>query len=181
MKTSTPLKRKTALKSYSHLTARVSFKKGVISPFMTKNRQKPSLKTRKGPPTDQKGILDAIFSQCIRRAHADHRGYVVCVTCSAVGHWRSFDNGHFQKREHMATRFDPRNCAPQCEDCNRFNDGMNEEFAAYIDRVHGAGMAEELVRLADTTVHDFPYKEKIEEWTIVLNKLIAKGGNDIQY
>lgn len=190
MKTTSTLKRKTPLKSYSHLTAKVS----IQSPFsMSKPLKRSSLKRKHTPATPQ-GVLDAIFSQCIRRGNADYRGYVTCATCSQVGHWREFDNGHFQVRGNMATRYDPRNCAPQCISCNRIQSKIDEngdeydaakeieaEFAEYIDRVHGAGVADDLRALAKTIVCDFPYDRKIAEWTDVLNSLIAKGGNDIQY
>lgn len=175
MKTTSQLSRRTPLKSYTHLTAHVGLKR-TPTKYMGHSRL-----SSKRTPTDPHAVLDAIFSQCIRRSHADFRGFVVCATCPAYGHWRSFDNGHFQRREHMATRYDPRNCAPQCKNCNRVNEGMNAEFAEYINMIHGTGVAEELVKLATTVVHNFLYQEKIEEWTVVLNKLIARQGTDIQF
>lgn len=171
------LKRKTPLKSYSHLTTRVAIK----SSFRVSKPLRQSSFKSKHTPATPKAVLDSIFSQCIRRATADYRGYVSCATCDIIAHWRTMDCGHFQKREHMATRFDPRNCAPQCESCNCYNDGENEKFAEYIDRVHGAGMADELRARAKATVHDFPFKEKIAEWTLVLEKLTDKQDSDIQY
>lgn len=186
MKTTSFLQRRTPLKSYSHLTSKVSLKRG--------GTLKRSSFKKSVVPTSPQGILDTIFSQCIRRAAADFRGYVLCATCGTANHWRSMDCGHFQDRAHIATRYDPRNCAPQCHDCNRFAVLIDENgehvsskkqildnFAEYIDHVHGQGVAAELQKLADTICHDFPYKEKITEWEGVLASLIAKSTNDINY
>lgn len=93
--------------------------------------------------------LDAAFSLYVRVSAAiAYTGLVSCATCGAQGHYSSFDNGHFAVRQHMSTRFDTRNCAPQCVLCNQRNLGEPEKFAMYIDRVHGEGTADTLRILA---------------------------------
>jgi hypothetical protein len=42
----------------------------------------------------------------------------------------------------MNTRFDLRNLAKQCLDCNRFQAGRTYEFARYLNRLWGPGTAE---------------------------------------
>jgi hypothetical protein len=91
---------------------------------------------------------DKAYSLLVRLQHCDDQGRVICVTCGGKGHYTLFDCGHFMPRGNQATRFDKRNTAVQCHDCNRFNGGESEEFAAYIDRIHGEGTADTLRILA---------------------------------
>ena len=56
--------------------------------------------------------LDAIFSQYIRLKDADHKGDVTCFTCGKVSHYKKgIQNGHFQSRRFMSTRYDEKNCS----------------------------------------------------------------------
>lgn len=91
--------------------------------------------------------VDHVFANLIRVEHADESGSVKCVTCDHVYHYkqaRSINCGHFRRRIHWNTRWDKRNCAPQCAHCNCWDLGSEIKFAAYIDRVHGEGMSERL-------------------------------------
>ena len=63
--------------------------------------------------------------------------YCTCITCGAVRHWRNLDCGHWIKRQHMGTRFDERNCASQCKQCNYFEQGRSAEHEAYIIKRYG--------------------------------------------
>lgn len=53
-------------------------------------------------------------------------------------------NGHFQSRSFLATRFDEINCQPQCVGCNMFKQGEQYKFALALDAKYGLGTAEEL-------------------------------------
>lgn len=96
--------------------------------------------------------LDEVFSLWIRLRDTDSFGYGKCITCERRIHYREGDCGHFVHRQHMATRFDERNCALQCRDCNRFNDGEQIKFAIALDRKHGPGTWDYLQFFAKTTV-----------------------------
>ena len=86
--------------------------------------------------------LDLIFSKYIRISNADKNGYCTCVTCGKKGYWEKdiIDAGHFISRTAFSTRWDERNCKPQCRYCNRFRSGMQYAFSKYL----GDNLAEEL-------------------------------------
>lgn len=159
-KTTTPLKRS-------------GFKKSTI--FLKRSNFK-----RKLPNSDQ-AILDGIVSKCVRLASADQSGLVHCVTCGEVYHWKDVDCGHFQKRGNLATRYNIKNLGPQCRDCNRFNDGENEKFAEFIDNFYGLGTADLLRQEAKLIYVNFPYKEEILKWTIILEQLTMSKNSEIEY
>lgn len=96
--------------------------------------------------------LDEVFATFIKLRDTDSFGYGKCITCGAKTYYREGDCGHGITRHHMATRFDERNCALQCRDCNRFNDGEQTKFAIALDRKHGAGTWDYLQFFAKTTV-----------------------------
>lgn len=77
---------------------------------------------------DLVGELDKWFSLFTRLRFADWKGDVLCYTCTWRGHWKECDAGHFNKRGNLSTRFDENNARPQCRDCNRHRDGMQEVF-----------------------------------------------------
>jgi hypothetical protein len=98
-----------------------------------------------------KKTADRLFSELIRRRAVDnYYGTVQCVTCGAWGDWRSMDCGHYESRRHNNTRYDKRNCAPQCHRCNRFEEGRKFQFGKYLVEKYGEGIIEELRQLAYT-------------------------------
>lgn len=76
--------------------------------------------------------LDRVFGEWIRRKGADSDGMVMCVTCGVRLHWKEANAGHFWKRQHQATRYDPHNVHVQCVRCNNFRGGAEAEHATYI-------------------------------------------------
>lgn len=92
--------------------------------------------------------LDTVFSVYVRLLHCDNRGMVRCFTCDRVEPWRKIQNGHFQSRRFMSTRFHLANCAPQCYACNVGMSGMQYEYGKRIDKNYGPGTADEIVLLS---------------------------------
>lgn len=80
---------------------------------------------------------DKWFSKFIRLRDADENGYCTCITCGNVRHWKNLDCGHFIKRQHMAARFNEKNCAAQCKGCNAFEQGKSAEHEKYIIDTYG--------------------------------------------
>ncbi len=70
-----------------------------------------------------KNTLDRIFSEYIRRRDANKDGYIRCISCGKLVHWKQSDCGHYINRKHNATRYDEQNCNAQCRKCNRFDEG----------------------------------------------------------
>tara|TARA_R110002012_G_scaffold186708_1_gene353408 strand:- start:2212 stop:2622 length:411 start_codon:yes stop_codon:yes gene_type:complete len=90
--------------------------------------------------------LDKIFSVFIRIRYATETGLCQCITCGKVGHYKKggMQNGHFQSRRFMATRYDEKNCFSQCVSCNMFRSGEQYKFGLALDAKYGEGTAEEL-------------------------------------
>ena len=103
---------------------------------------------------------DAIFSRFIRQ-----RDKGQCFTCPYKNEPKKLQNGHFCPRQHMATRFDERNCNAQCFACNMFYGGRPDAYALNLQKKFGEGIIKELHDQARTIKH----------WTIPeLQDLIKK-------
>jgi hypothetical protein len=82
--------------------------------------------------------LDNIFSVFIRLRDATDEGLVQCFTCGKVAHYKTgMQNGHFQSRRHLATRWDEINCQVQCVGCNMFKSGEQFKFHINLDAKYG--------------------------------------------
>lgn len=120
-------------------------------------KKKPKTKTW------YKRELDRVFSIYIRQSYAVG-GYVSCYTCGREGEVKEMQNGHFVPRQYMATRWDERNCRPQCYACNMLYNGQPSAYAVRLER-ETPGIVKELETLRRT----------IKQWTIKeLEEMIAK-------
>ena len=78
---------------------------------------------------------DAVFSQYIRLKNSDWRGYTECFICGKKGHWKSFQNAHYEKRSNNNTRYDEENCYVNCVGCNVFQNGNYPLFSIKLDQL----------------------------------------------
>jgi hypothetical protein len=87
-------------------------------------------------------------------------------------------NGHFQSRKHLATRWDDENCQVQCVGCNMFKAGEQYKFAINLDAKYGSGKAEELEFLARTIVKftRVDYEDKIRYYKSYVEKIKKEKG-----
>jgi hypothetical protein len=123
--------------------------------------------------------LDKWFSLYIRLRDATDEGLVQCFTCGKVSHYKSgMQNGHFQSRKHLATRWDEENCQVQCVGCNMFKAGEQYKFSIALDSKYGEGKAEELELLARTImkVSRIDYEDKISYYKDLVEKLKKEKG-----
>jgi hypothetical protein len=123
--------------------------------------------------------LDKWFSLYIRLRDANEYGMVQCFTCGVVrGYKDGMQNGHFQSRKHMATRFDEENCQVQCIKCNMFSQGEQFKFGINLDAKYGEGTAEELEFLARTTMKfsRYDFEDKISYYGTLVEKLKEEKG-----
>ena len=125
--------------------------------------------------------LDTIFSVYIRLREANEYGMCQCFTCGKVGHYKTggMQNGHFQSRKHMATRFsEDGNCEVQCVGCNIFKSGMQWKFGMNVDVKYGEGRAEELEFLARTTlkISRVEYEQQIRYYKLIVENLKEEKG-----
>jgi len=124
--------------------------------------------------------LDKWFSFYIRlREATEYEGLVQCFTCGVVRHYKDgMQNGHFQSRKHLSTRFDEENCQVQCVKCNVYAWGEQYKFSLALDSKYGEGKAEELQHLARRTlkISRIEYEEKISYYKSLVEKLKKEKG-----
>lgn len=96
--------------------------------------------------------LDEVFSIFIRKQNIDENGMTRCFTCSKFDHWTKLQCGHFFSRRYYATRWEEKNCAPQCVGCNMYNQGNGAAFAANLIKKHHPGILDELSILKNRTM-----------------------------
>jgi len=133
-------------------------------------------KTRvKKPTTTQlKKEADRVFSLFIRKKYANSEGMVKCFTCPKILPYldgRKINCGHFVSRSYLATRYDERNCRPQCWGCNNTaygwgGHGRPVEFAFGLEAEYGKGIVEELYTKARPLTKNFDYQKIINKYTI---------------
>ena len=123
--------------------------------------------------------LDKWFSLYIRLRDATDEGMVQCFTCGKVSHYKSgMQNGHFQSRKHLATRWSETNCQVQCVGCNMFKAGEQYKFSIALESKYGGGTAEYLEGLARITkkFDRIDYEEQIDYYKSIVNKLKKEKG-----
>lgn len=78
---------------------------------------------------------DAVFSQYIRLKNVKETGFSSCFTCGIEKHWTILQCGHYIKRGHLYLRWDERNCKPQCQQCNEFEDGNMKSYTRELEKL----------------------------------------------
>lgn len=131
------------------------------------------LATRKKKTTKKRIKLrvDIIFSRYIRQLYSSN-GMVQCFTCDKIVPFAKADCGHFVSRRFAATRWHEKNCHPQCHYCNRFMEGVKEEYSIRLEKKYGMGILQELNeekrKELNFTMDDYfeieeKYKQKVKE------------------
>lgn len=118
---------------------------------------------KKPTKTSLRKKLDTLFSIYIRTKYAMSNGNVSCYTCPKVAHYKEMQNGHFVPRQYLATRYDERNCRPQCYACNMLFNGQPSTFARKLEQ-EKKGIVSELDKLRHVITKDFPYEQLIEKY-----------------
>jgi hypothetical protein len=123
--------------------------------------------------------LDTIFSIYIRLREATDEGMVQCFTCGKVSHYKTgMQNGHFQSRKHLTTRWNETNCQVQCVGCNMFKAGEQYKFSIALEAKYGEGTSEYLEFTARTImkVSRIDYEDKISYYKEAVEKLKKDKG-----
>lgn len=118
--------------------------------------------------------LDNWFSLYIRLRDATDEGLVECFTCGKVAHYKKgMQNGHFQSRRHLATRFDETNCQTQCVGCNMFKAGEQFKFHINLNAKYGEDTSINLQHKAMQSVKitRVDYEEKISYYKELVKKI----------
>jgi len=91
---------------------------------------------------------DKLASQYIRQKYADHAGYVTCISCDTVLHWKDAHCAHFIERGKKLTRWLEENLHPACCGCNTFNKEFHmREYTIKMIDLHGREFVDELMAM----------------------------------
>ncbi len=118
------------------------------------------------------------FSRYVRLFYSDENGNTTCYTCGSINNLKEVDNGHYQKREHKATRYHRNNCRVQCKTCNgdTKHNGKQDVFRKNLVYEIGENEVLEIEKLARTTIkaNALFYREVADKYRILLNELQDK-------
>jgi hypothetical protein len=89
-----------------------------------------------------------LWSLYRRLENADNRGYVECITCMRVKHYKEMDLGHLR---HNTLDFDRINTNPQCVFCNRYESGQRDLHYIWSVKKHGQAAIDDLYLRSNTT------------------------------
>ena len=109
--------------------------------------------------------LDAVFSKYIRAIYPEK-----CYTCGKVSQRKNLQCGHFVPRIYLSTRWDERNCRPQCMGCNIYGRGQLLDFEENLTKELGIEVVKELKEKRNEVwklKSDF-YRESIEYYQQLL-------------
>ena len=79
----------------------------------------------------------ALFSEYVRRKHANHNGIAACYTSGERAHWKSLQCGHAIGGRHNAVLFDEEICRPQTVAENVFKRGNYPVFVTKLIEENG--------------------------------------------
>ncbi len=141
-------------------------------------RKKRTQEKRKQDSSSAMRLADMYFSRYIRLFYADLNGNCTCYTCGKIVPLKELDNGHYQKREHKATRYHLNNCRPQCKTCNgdTKHNGKQDVFRKNLVYEIGEEMVIEIENLAKSTFKTSAvwYREVSNKYRVKLNELQDK-------
>ncbi|MDR2652689.1 MAG: recombination protein NinG [Prevotellaceae bacterium] len=107
--------------------------------------------------------LDKIFSEYIRLRDSDSNGYIRCISCGKIVHWKNADAGHYVNRRHLALRYDEKNVNAQCRACNRFDEGNMIGYHAGLIKKYG----EYVIQYLEIKKHNTAKYGKFEYQTLI--------------
>lgn len=88
---------------------------------------------------------DKLISLYIRQKYADENGYVKCVSCNTVLHWKEMHCAHFIERAAKSTRWLEENLHPACCSCNTFRKEHHmREYTLFMTDFYGRDFVDEL-------------------------------------
>jgi hypothetical protein len=122
--------------------------------------------------------LDKWFSLFIRLKNSNDYGVAECFTCGKLDSFKYLQNGHFQSRKFLATRFSEVNCQVQCAGCNVFRFGEQYKFSVNLNIKYGEGTAEKLQQEARQIIKisRIDYEERISYYKNIVKNLKNEKG-----
>lgn len=117
--------------------------------------------------------LDTVFSMFIRLRDAIPNGMFRCISCGRLLPFDQSDCGHYINRQHMATRFNEKNCNAQCRKCNRFDEGNIQGYRRGLIAKYGEPTVLMLEAMKNQTnkISDFEYRAMIDYYRKEVKRL----------
>ena len=132
-----------------------------------------SLIKRKPKKTSLSALKKKAWKLCslvIRQKKADHRGFVTCVSCGKVDHWKNMQTGHFMPKSlGLCFYFLEKNLNVQCETCNIWKkEAAMIRYTIYMQETYGPNIVEELEAYGRDNkgmkLYAADYEQMIEEY-----------------
>lgn len=112
-----------------------------------KKRKKKVKRVKKTPLNRLKKIAWKVFSEWIRRRHANAEGYQSCITCGKWDHWKNMQASHFIPGRRNSILFLEENCHASCVQCNIWRHGALEEYYPFMLSKYGQETIDRIKRL----------------------------------
>lgn len=113
---------------------------------------------------DLKIKLDKLFADFIRRRDRNQP----CISCGKYTDDK--EAGHFYPRANLVLRWDEKNCAGQCVECNRFKNGNRSAFGRGLALKYGEDAIDILDKKSQERIKLKSY-EILEKIELYQNKL----------
>lgn len=125
------------------------------------------------PKSSLKTRLDTVFSMFIRLRDAMPNGMFRCISCGRLLPFDQSDCGHYINRQHMATRFNEKNCNAQCRKCNRFDEGNIQGYRRGLIAKYGEPtiLMLEAMKNQINKISDFEYRAMIDYYRKEVKRL----------
>ena len=101
----------------------------------------------------------------------------VCISCGKKDAWQNMDCGHYiPKTAGLSIYFEEKNCAAQCQRCNRFMHGNLSQYALALQKKYGIGILEELdkKRREIRKITESEYEELIAKYKLLTRDGVGK-------
>lgn len=95
--------------------------------------------------------LAILMQKYVKLKAADSNGYVQCVTCKTIKHWKEMQGGHFIGRKWTATKLLEENIHPQCPCCNGPLRGNMIQYTLFMQDTYGREFVDELETMKHQT------------------------------
>ena len=90
----------------------------------------------------------ALFQKLRRIEEANEDGYVYCISCGKLMHWKEAQGGHYIPRANRATELGHDNVWPQCQQCNGYLKGNPINYRYRLVRKIGEDRVKRIEHLA---------------------------------
>lgn len=103
-----------------------------------------------------------MLMQLLRRLEdSSDNGYVGCISCGAILHYKQAQGGHYISRRHRVTELEEDNINPQCPRCNGFLQGNQIAYRHNLIKTIGIERVERLENMFYASQGDEEAMEKL--------------------